>query len=249
LTIRLLSHISSPMKTHSIHFPNNKPLVVGSFGDALSLRNASPHSMAKQCDIAEIRLDLLHQEIVTFGSSVWKHLESFPLLFTARCQNEGSPFNLNISERRHLLSLSLESASLIDIEVSSISDYTDLIQTLRSLNIPWIASHHDFQKLPPSSTLIQHAQLAKSAGASAFKCAAHLDGIDDLATLAHFQKTDHGFPIASMGMGALGPVSRLLCAQLGSALNYGYIGDLQTAPGQWSAEQLLQCIGSLKQIP
>jgi 3-dehydroquinate dehydratase-1 len=48
-----------------------------------------------------------------------------------------------------------------------------------------------------------------------------------------------------MGMGPLAPVSRLLCAQCGSVLNYGYLGKTATAPGQWDAAFLKQAIGRL----
>jgi 3-dehydroquinate dehydratase len=48
-----------------------------------------------------------------------------------------------------------------------------------------------------------------------------------------------------MGMGPLAPVSRLLCAQSGSLLNYGYLGTTATAPGQWDAALLRQAIARL----
>jgi 3-dehydroquinate dehydratase-1 len=47
-----------------------------------------------------------------------------------------------------------------------------------------------------------------------------------------------------MGMGALGRVSRLLLAQLGSVLNYGYL-DQATVPGQWPAARLRELIREL----
>ena len=49
-----------------------------------------------------------------------------------------------------------------------------------------------------------------------------------------------------MGMGVLAPVSRLLCAQSGSLLNYGYIGQTLTAPGQWDSLRLKQAIANLE---
>jgi 3-dehydroquinate dehydratase-1 len=48
-----------------------------------------------------------------------------------------------------------------------------------------------------------------------------------------------------MGMGGLGRVSRLLLAQLGSVLNYGYI-DNATVSGQWSASRLRTIIGEIR---
>jgi 3-dehydroquinate dehydratase-1 len=48
-----------------------------------------------------------------------------------------------------------------------------------------------------------------------------------------------------MGMGVLAPVSRLLCAQCGSVLNYGFLGETPTAPGQWDSALLKQAISRL----
>ena len=82
-------------------------------------------------------------------------------------------------------------------------------------------------------------------GPRVFKVAAMLHQPADLARLADFQLADHGLPVATMGMGPLAPVSRLLCAQCGSVLNYGYLGETPTAPGQWDAALLKQAIARL----
>jgi 3-dehydroquinate dehydratase-1 len=96
--------------------------------------------------------------------------------------------------------------------------------------------------------LATHARIAKNAGAAAFKTAALLQTPDEVAALARFQMIDQGIPLSTMGMGGLAPVSRLLCAQAGSVLNYGFVGENATAPGQWSAKRLRECIRSLKPI-
>ncbi len=72
-----------------------------------------------------------------------------------------------------------------------------------------------------------------------------LAGAVDLARLAEFQLADHGLPVATMGMGPLAAVSRLLCAQCGSVLNYGHLGITATAPGQWDAALLQQALARL----
>jgi 3-dehydroquinate dehydratase-1 len=48
-----------------------------------------------------------------------------------------------------------------------------------------------------------------------------------------------------MGMGRFAAVSRLLCAQCGSVLNYGFLGTTPTAPGQWPAAQLKNLLSQL----
>ena len=90
--------------------------------------------------------------------------------------------------------------------------------------------------------------MAKDAGAAVFKAAAKMTSPADVARLAEFPATDHGLPVATMGMGPLAPVSRLLCAQYGSVLNYGYIGAKPTAPGQWSAAFLKQAVSQLQPV-
>lgn len=219
-------------------FPNSNPSVVGSFGDYDSLRSATPVSLASECDIAEIRLDLFHQEFSLQGPELWAHLIGFPLLFTARCHAEGSPFDLTAETRQTLLQSALPAAALIDIEAASIAEMAELIAEINAKRIPWIASFHNFEQLPTLDELTSRATLAKQAGASGFKFAARLHRVEDLAILANLQTHDLGLPTASMGMGSLAPVSRILCAQNGSILNYGFIGNTETAPGQWPAKLL-----------
>ncbi len=236
------------MSEPSFSFPNSNPSVVGSFGDIDSLRSATTESLALECDIAEIRLDLFHQEFSQQGPELWAHLRGFPLLFTARCHSEGAPFNLSTETRKNLLLLALPAATLIDIEVASIQEMAELIAEINAKRIPWIASFHNFERLPTLEELTSRAALAKQAGASGFKFAARLHHVEELVILAKLQTHDFGLPTASMGMGSLAPDSRLLCAQNGSILNYGFIGTTETAPGQWPAKRLRDGIRSLRSL-
>ncbi|MFK7851241.1 MAG: type I 3-dehydroquinate dehydratase [Akkermansiaceae bacterium] len=236
------------MRNSRFTISTSRPNVVGSFGDIESLREAKVETLANQCDIAEIRLDLIHDDVNKHGPLVWEHLKSFPLLFTARCQAEGSPINLDPFERTALLELALADASLIDIELDSVPEMHALIGKLASKNLSWVASFHDFEKMPSCDDLERKLEASKKLGAEIFKVASMMDSIDDVAKLASFQEKYSDGSLASMGMGILGPVSRLLCAQAGSALNYGYLGTKSTAPGQWSAEALFTNIHSLEPL-
>jgi 3-dehydroquinate dehydratase-1 len=147
-----------------------------------------------------------------------------------------------------LLRAALPDACMIDIEAVSASSMEGLISEIAAQGIPWIASYHDFNGLPTVRELATQAGIAKNAGAAAFKAAALLHTPDELAALARFQMSDQGLPLSTMGMGGLAPVSRLLCAQAGSVLNYGFVGETATAPGQWSARQLRDSIRSLQPL-
>lgn len=237
------------MLRNTFNFSNSAPLIVGSIGDQETLANSTPESLRKECDIAEIRLDLFYECVFHLGREFWQHLLPFPLLFTARCKVEGSPFDLDLSTRIKLLRMAMPDASLIDIEVITLQKVGDFLQEVEKAKIPWLASYHDFEKLTSEQTLHTNLLAAKNAGAHMFKVAAHLDSVESLAELANFQAKQDSLPISSMGMGILAPVSRLLCAQAGSVLNYGYIGKSPTAPGQWSAKQLKDAIQSLLPFP
>ncbi|MEY5012599.1 MAG: hypothetical protein RLY69_314 [Verrucomicrobiota bacterium] len=228
-----------------VDFSIRRPRIVGSLGSVADVLEASIPQLAESCDIAELRLDLMCKEM---GDAVrpWSHLMGFPLLFTARRADEGGAGELDATTREALLREVLDEATCVDIEVASICEMANLINELRGRKLPWIASFHDFEKLPENAVLKERLALARSAGAAVFKVAAKLHSPADLARLAEFQLADHGIAVATMGMGVLASVSRLLCAQCGSVLNYGYIGQTATAPGQWDSRRLKDSVAGLQ---
>ena len=237
------------MATPITPLQNGSTHVVGSFAARQDLRATTRKLAERICDIVEVRLDLLAEDSATDRDKPWQHLAGMPLLFTARRIEEGGALPLDADERVAMLQAVLEDAALIDIEVASIGEMAGLLKQLRERGQPWIASYHDFSKLPEGGILMEALEQARQAGAHAFKLAAYLDSPASIARLAEFQLEDHGLPVATMGMGPLAPVSRLLCAQAGSVLNYGYVGATPTAPGQWDAEFLKQAIARLAEWP
>lgn len=219
--------------------------VVGSIGSTDALATTTSAAAAMACDIVELRLDLLWQ--TEAASPNWRHLRGIPLLMTARAQEEGGAPGIEPSARFDMLHRAFDDASIIDIEVASIPQASDLLVRLRDAGIPWVASFHDFNRTPDDAQLIEAAIAASEAGASVFKVAAMIREPRDLAQLADFQRQQPrlGITLATMGMGPLAAVSRLLCAQYGSALNYGHLGGAPTAPGQWDSATLRQAIRQL----
>ena len=232
-----MAHAAFPL-THP------RPQVVGSIGSSADLAALVPSAVRSACDLVEIRLDLLSTPAAS--PPPWRHLLESPLIFTARRADEGGGGSaLSAAERMALLEPLLAQAAWLDIEVASIGEMRPLLAELATRGIPWLASFHDFAALPATAVLEEAARRARDAGAGAFKAAARLHQVEDLARLAQFQLADHGLPVATMGMGPLAAVSRLLCAQCGSVLNYGYLGHTATAPGQWDAALLKQAIARL----
>jgi 3-dehydroquinate dehydratase type I len=213
--------------------------VVGSFGNANSLSKAELKELPDTCDLVEIRLDLLEAEDVPRGSRPWAHLGGFPLLFTARRGDEGGAGSLNAGRRMELLEPVLAEASLIDVELVSADEMAGILDRMKALGIPWIASWHDFEGRADSFERIPAmAEEAARAGAACFKAAVRLHHPADVEKLADLFSRIGALPLSLMGMGPLATESRLRCASAGSVLNYGYLGDAPTAPGQCSAAEL-----------
>ena len=219
---------------------------MGSIGGCDSPRSCSLEEAERACDLVEIRLDCGLATGWAEDAEIWSHLRGFPLLFTARRQDEGGALATTPLQRRRLLERCLDDAAVVDIEVASLSEMTDFPSQLAAAGLPWIASMHDFTGLPAMITVEKALERARHAGAAIFKFAAHLRSISDLARMADFQSRNHGIPVAMMGMGPLAAVSRILCAQCGGALHYGYLGKEPTAPGQWHAAHLREAI---RQVP
>lgn len=217
---------------------NGSPLVVGSAGSASELRSASADGLLNCCDLLEVRLDLLDDQ----AERPWQHLSSMPLLFTARRGDEGGAGDLDAAKRARLLESVLGEASLVDIETASIDGFGPLLDQIKERKLPWIASFHNFDKLPEESVIAAACEQAREAGAAVFKLAAHLVNESELERLVEFQLADHGIATATMGMGELGAKSRMRCAMAGSVLNYGHLGTEPTAPGQMSALDLSKAI-------
>lgn len=231
------------MANGALSLTSGRPLMVGSFGSIEDLQACTVAQATAACDLVEIRLDRLGPAP---HARDWAHLQGIPRLFTARREDEGGAMALTAAERMRRLRLAMDDAACVDIEVASIDEMAALLPDLVARGIPWIASYHDFQKLPATQVMVEAARCASDAGASAFKLAAQMTGPSDLARLAEFQLSDHPLPVATMGMGPLATVSRLLCAQCGSVLNYGFLGTTATAPGQWQIAQLKHAAANLE---
>lgn len=221
-------------------------LVVGSIADFSTLSQIIEVSTAPFCDLVEIRMDGLASQ-GPVKRDAWAPLVGrIPLLFTARCVEEGGMCRLDTESRRALLELALPDAAWIDIEVASLPELKPLIQSAHHQGVRVIASAHDFASTPDRDTLTTTINRGRDAGADVAKWATRLHSLDDMKRLLTLLEDEQDIPLSLMGMGPLAPVSRVLAAQLGSVLNYGFLGTNATAPGQWSAARLREAIHAVE---
>jgi 3-dehydroquinate dehydratase-1 len=226
----------------------DRPLVVGCLSSAEDLAELDPSLARSACDLVEIRLDGLHAGGNSTGTAEWAKLSPQPLLFTARRGDEGGAGDLDGETRAKLLRAALVDADWIDIEAASLDELGPVAQAALENGVGLVVSFHDFHSVPDEDTLHNLVGTARDAGATVAKIAATPGSPAELARLAGFTARDHGIAISTMGMGPLAVASRLLCAQCGSVLNYGFLGSGPTAPGQWSAARLRDAISTLPQL-
>lgn len=219
-----------------------KPWIVGSFGCLEDLINTPFAAAKEQCDVVEIRLDILRRDGWNMTQKPWNHLRELPLLFTARCRAEGGVLDDDAAARQEMVNAVIEDASLMDIELASAESMKPSLELCQSHGVAWIASHHRFDQMPTLDDLRRLRDQARAAGAAAFKVAAMLAAETEIELLEKFQAELDDFAVSSMGMGPLAPASRVRCALAGSVLNYGYIGQAPTAPGQWPAGTLRRAV-------
>jgi 3-dehydroquinate dehydratase type I len=169
-----------------------------------------------------------------------------PLIVTVRSAAEGGHGSLEAAQRRYLYERFAPCAHWLDLELNSLPGLAPIAKLARGLPGGLIASHHDFRGGLRLEQLRALAGRAASAGAAICKVAVLVEDPPGVTVLLEFLATETRVPVAVMGMGRYGLVSRLAAAALGSRLNYGYLGDVPQVPGQWPAALLQARIAELR---
>jgi len=222
------------------HRLSNRRCVVGTIHSAACLK-AALFIRPQALDFFEIRID----SFIGREEHLLRQLPKLklPLIVTVRDHAEGGACPLTNAKRREYYGRFLPYAAMVDVELRSASSLGDVISNAQKRGIKIILSYHNFQKTPKLQALSQLADKARRAGADIFKVAVTISSPADFATLLLFQAKAK-MPLSVMGMGSYGKISRLVFAQSGSALNYGYLGSAQV-PGQWPALLLKQRVEEL----
>ncbi len=220
------------------------PKTVGSIADASLLDYLFS---ADECEIVEFRLDSLLQNLTQIRDVLIK-LKSSQLqaLITARCTSEGGLAELTTEQRCQLIGGLSPLATFVDIELANLAEMESTAKQARANGSLIVASFHDFKKTPDTDSLRNKIHQAIDLGADMIKMAVHHNSVEDMYRASTLLQEGHPIAMSLMGMGPLAPVSRVLYSQLGSLLNYGYLGDKETAPGQWPASLLSQAIRACK---
>jgi 3-dehydroquinate dehydratase-1 len=215
------------MKGKKVNLTDRKMAAVVGIVDSPEAVSAAKHLPQGGVDYLEWRADFLGDKIPNC------HI---PWIITARHPLEGGKNALTQAQRRELLLSLLPSAALVDIEARSLAGLKDVVACAKNNGVGIIASFHDFKKTPTTSRLREVIRRAKDSGASVVKIATRTTTPKDVSRLLDLWNATP-LPLSIMGMGPLGMSSRLLFANCGSTLNYGWLHS-PNVPGQWSAAEL-----------
>lgn len=228
------------------HAPNQRvypPQVVGAVTDWETWCRLCSSDEQADCDIVELRVDALPESIT--ADEILASACPKPVLLTLRHESEGGHRrHWNEADRLALALKLLPMASLIDWEIARLRDAGELLSEAKKRGVTIIGSGHDFRFTPAVSTLLALEDRGRRTGIDVAKFAFRLNCADDLPVGCELLEAARG-PMALMGMGDLGPTSRLLYAQMGSCLVYGYLGSRPSAPGQWPAAEFRRALGML----
>ena len=223
-----------------------RPLVAASINNPDDLRRvASLDWSDPPCDVLEWRLDGL-QGVARTDLAAAIAACPLPALLTARRLDEGG-FASWPDEATRLTTATafLAPGRLLDIEARSLESdaaWRELAAHADDEGVPVVVSWHDFLGLPPEGAVRRAQNAALANKASVVKVAATARTLDDVLSLASVFRLAAPLPVSLMAMGRFGLSSRLLFAQAGSVLNYGFLFEA-SVPGQWPARELKRMLG------
>ncbi|PYI94959.1 MAG: hypothetical protein DMF00_16850 [Verrucomicrobia bacterium] len=187
-----------------------RPRIVGVIASRVDLDRAL--RMRRPPDLFELRLDRFPAAVVDRLENMLPKLGA-PLIITARHPQEGGARKLSLWKRRALLTRFLTRADYVDVELRSARAMRSLLALAGKKKVCRIISFHSFKSTPSARLLSAKARQAKASSRV-------------------------NLPVAVMGVGQLGAISRVLLARAGSVLTYASLGAASDIEGQLSLEQL-----------
>lgn len=196
----------------------------------------SPAALSVATGLGKGRVDYLEWRADCLPEGLRPPEGIFPWILTVRDAAEGGMREWSTKKREEVFQENLPFASLVDVELRAFQRLGGVLAAARKRKLRVVASFHDFQKTPSSGRLRDLVAQAGDQGADIFKIATRTESSADVGRLLDLFAAAT-IPLAVMGMGPLGAGSRILFAQCGSLLNYGWLHQ-PNVPGQWSAVEL-----------
>ena len=197
----------------------------------------------KFIDLCELRIDIL--EPCSAGMRDLAGALPIPRVVTVRDPAEGGLNHLSEARRSELFDEWFTLSDYIDLELKNLARFSRLAGRAQAAGKQIIVSLHDFDRTPSLDELATALDKSKGIPSRIFKIACKVTCWNDVKVLSEFLEKHQEAPIAVMGMGPLGKLSRILFAGLGSELAYVSLGQA-VAPGQWPADKFRLLLSELE---
>lgn len=215
-----------------------RPLVVGVVSSPITMDRLAS-GFRPVADVVEFRADLFGIDLPDWLIRAGElERAGMPVLFTLRHKSEGGHWYRSEAERVAVYRQTLPFVAAIDAELRA-EGFADLAAAAHGAGRVVVGSHHDFRGVASREELLAVIDGGRANGADIVKLAVTTQSEDDLALLEGVLKARLEVHVCVVGMGALGPASRVRLARAGSCLTYGFV-DVSNAPGQLSSEELVR---------
>ena len=193
---------------------------------------------AAGADVVELRADLFDTPSVVGVTRALTRLREGrrPILLTARAASEGGRA-MPEALRREIYDAGLALADAVDVEIAAMALASAIVPAARRAGRTVILSTHDVQTTPARTDLLARVARAFDAGAHVAKVATHATSLAHLRILIDVTRGLAPQPVATLAMGPMGPLSRLVLPAAGSLLTFASVGT-PTAPGQMPLGEL-----------
>lgn len=214
--------------------------------------------LPQQPDLIEWRVDFLEgineTEYVLTIADMITETSDVPVLVTIRSDREGGKaIPLSEGEKVALLG-EMSKRTQIDLIDFEVLNHPEHVQTIRRRtsehNKQLVLSYHNFELTPSNTEMMERMRLAESYSADITKIAVMPETKDDVLRLLEWtgqaDKALH-IPVASMSMGQIGSLSRIMGWAYGSIITFG-VGKQSSAPGQIPIEKLKGLINQMQEM-
>jgi 3-dehydroquinate dehydratase-1 len=206
--------------------------------DAMAIRTRANRAIALGADFVEIRFDALQAEDLPQALEAAEAIKD-RAIFTFRSSSQGGRFSISERDRIDwLLKLSDLKPLLLDVELDTLKDNDELVDSLEKQNARVLVSWHDFRGTPSRNKIADLLSDMRTYS-SYVKVVTTARVIDDaLRLLEMYHETSPGLYPIFFAMGEAGVISRILCTLIGNApFTYATL-DKPIAPGQLTLQQM-----------
>lgn len=220
------------------------------------LADAATETARDHADAVEFRLDLADDPLAALDDydSAFEHgPDALPLLVTYRPEWEGGAFTGEEATRLDGLveAAAHDAVGAVDLELETLRSErgAETTDAVREHDAAVVASVHDFERTPASSTLRRLLHEAASLGDVGKLAVTAETGADALRLLeATHAATAWGDRVATMAMGAAGSHTRAVAPVYGSRIGYAPVDPADaTAPGQYDLATLRTLVDGLNE--